>query len=33
MSSPITPTGIELHQKSRELELIYANGEHARLSC
>lgn len=29
----ITPTGIELHQKSRELELIYANGERVRLSC
>lgn len=29
----ITPTGIELHQKSRELELIYADGERVRLSC
>ncbi len=31
--SSITPTGIELHQKSRELELIYADGSRARLSC
>lgn len=28
-----TPTGIELHQKSRELELIYSDGERVRLSC
>ena len=28
-----TPIGIELHQKSRELELIYASGERVRLSC
>lgn len=31
--SSVTPTGIELHQKSRELELIYADGERVRLSC
>lgn len=33
MSDNTTPVGIELHQKSRELELVYANGEHHRLSC
>ncbi|MBB3047623.1 DUF971 family protein [Litorivivens lipolytica] len=33
MSDNTTPVGIELHQKSRELELIYANGEKHRLSC
>lgn len=33
MSNDLTPTGIELHQKSRELELIYANGERHKLSC
>ncbi|MAY35846.1 MAG: 1-(5-phosphoribosyl)-5-((5-phosphoribosylamino)methylideneamino)imidazole-4-carboxamide isomerase [Spongiibacteraceae bacterium] len=33
MSDNITPVGIELHQKARELELVYANGERHRLSC
>lgn len=33
MSDNLTPVGIELHQKSRELELVYANGERHRLSC
>ena len=28
-----TPQGIELHTRSRELELIYAGGESYRLSC
>lgn len=27
------PTGIHLHRKSRELELVYDGGEHYRLSC
>ena len=27
MSDNITPVGIELHQKARELELVYANGD------
>ena len=28
-----TPTGIELHQRSKTLELKYANGESNTLSC
>jgi len=27
------PEGVRLHQRSRELELSYAGGEHYRLSC
>lgn len=33
MSTPPALTHIELHQRSRELELRYANGEQFRLSC
>lgn len=33
MSSQEIPTGIELHQRSRELELVYADGSSYRLPC
>lgn len=33
MSSDQRPTGIQLHTRSRELELTYAGGENFRLSC
>lgn len=33
MTTPPVLTHIELHQRSRELELRYANGEQFRLSC
>ena len=33
MSNDPRPTGIQLHTRSRELELSYASGESFRLSC
>ena len=33
MSKDPRPTGIQLHTRSRELELTYASGENYRLSC
>ena len=33
MSNDLRPTGIQLHTRSRELELSYARGESFRLSC
>ena len=33
MSNPEIPSHIELHSRSRELELGYSNGEAYRLSC
>ncbi|GAB5452273.1 MAG: DUF971 domain-containing protein [Halioglobus sp.] len=33
MNEQHRPTGIQLHKRSRELELSYANGERYRLSC
>ena len=33
MSDQQRPTGIQLHQRSRELELTYADGRSYRLSC
>ena len=33
MTEERRPTAIQLHRRSRELELSYANGENYRLSC
>lgn len=33
MPDEIKPVAIQLHSRSRELELEYANGEHFNLSC
>lgn len=33
MSEPLTPVAIQLHTRSRELELEYDNGEKYALSC
>ncbi|MEP4148944.1 MAG: DUF971 domain-containing protein [Halioglobus sp.] len=33
MSHDPRPTGIQLHTRSKELELAYAGGEHFHLSC
>lgn len=33
MSTPRTPSNIQLHSRSRELELSYSEGETFRLSC
>ncbi len=32
-NDPKRPTGIQLHTRSRELELTYASGEHFQLGC
>lgn len=33
MSQPPIPTGIELHQRTRQLELVYSSNERYSLSC
>lgn len=33
MTEQFRPTGIQLHSRSRELELSYQDGSHYRLSC